>query len=410
MNKIDNIENLIEVKNLSKTFRIYEDKKHTLRSLVADFFQQGKTQKFKVLNDISFGVKQGEFFGIIGRNGSGKSTLLKLLAGIYDPDRGSKIRINGKIVPFLELGVGFNYDLSGLENIYLNGLLLGMTREYINKKVKDIIKFAELEKFIETPVKNYSSGMLLRLGFSIAIQADADIYILDEILAVGDAIFQEKCVDIINQLRTQGKTIIFVSHDLSSIQKFCERVIFLENGKITFEGSSQEAVKKYLDSNEKIVSEQLLKDLKRGAERLKNKENAQKNYVIDKIEVIDTKSNKHTQELVTGESYIIRTHIKINNKKDILNCNIGFHSIEEQSLMFGLNTMWEGYTIDQSKDYIDLRIDNLSVNKGNYYLSAKLFGKEIEDTYDLMPFVFKLSVSNLNYSSTGLAIINHSWN
>lgn len=233
---------VIKIEHLSKTFYIPEDRKFTLKSLVTSFFKQGRTRKFEALKDINLEIHKGDFVGLIGRNGSGKSTLLKMIAGIYYPDKGSLIKVRGRLVPFLELGVGFNPELSGRENIFLNGTILGMTRQYIKAKYDEIVDFAELREFIEMPVKNYSSGMMVRLAFSIAVQTDADIYILDEILGVGDAAFQKKSIGIINKFIEEGKTLLYVSHDLNSVKKYCNKVAWIKDSTIAAYSSDVEKV------------------------------------------------------------------------------------------------------------------------------------------------------------------------
>lgn len=238
----------IKITNLSKTFFVHENPHYSLKGLFSSFFRQGRTKQFKVLDDINLEINKGDFVGIIGRNGTGKSTLLKLIAGIYASDRGGKIKVNGHLVPFLELGVGFNPELTGRENIYLNGTILGMTKKFLDRKYQDIVDFAELHDFMEMPVKNYSSGMMVRLAFSIAIQADAEIYILDEILAVGDAAFQQKSAGIIRQFIKEGKTVLFVSHSGQTIVNYCNRVIWINEGKVAFDGDPQTGVDKYTTS------------------------------------------------------------------------------------------------------------------------------------------------------------------
>lgn len=236
----------ISIKNLSKTFLLKGDFKPTFRSLFASFFNQGMTKKFKALDNINLEIYKGEFFGIIGGNGSGKSTLLKIIAGIYEGDKGSKVNYAGTLVPFLELGVGFNMEFTGRENIFLNGTILGMTIGYLKSKFDEIVDFAGVREFIDMPVKNYSSGMMLRLAFSIAIQAKADIYLLDEILAVGDMQFQEKSFGIIKDLKKQKKTIVFVSHSMDQIQKMCDRVCWIQCGKIERIGTPADITNSYI--------------------------------------------------------------------------------------------------------------------------------------------------------------------
>lgn len=239
-------EMVIKVHNVGKVFKLPHEKHTSIKSAFVNFYRQRRAFEIQqALKDVSFEVRKGEFFGIIGRNGSGKSTLLKLLAGIYVPTKG-KIQIQGHLTPFIELGVGFNPELTGRENVFLNGALLGFNRKEMQAMYKDIVKFAELQKFMDQKLKNYSSGMQVRLAFSIAIQAQSDILLIDEVLAVGDASFQAKCFNIFHELKKKGKTIVFVSHDMATIQGFCDRVIVLNQGSLVFEGAPREAVKGYL--------------------------------------------------------------------------------------------------------------------------------------------------------------------
>ena len=246
-------ETAILVQNLNKTFYIHEDQKSTLRALFTSFFNQGKTREFKALQNINFEIKRGEFVGIVGRNGSGKSTLLKILAGIYNANKGSTVKINGTMVPFLELGVGFNPDLSGRENIFLNGTILGMTNSFLKQKFDEIVDFAELRNFIDVPVKNYSSGMMVRLAFSIAIQSNADIYLLDEILAVGDENFQKKSANVIRRLKKEGKTIIYISHNMDSVKAYCDRALLVDRYELKMDGNPYLVAEEYRRINDVSV-------------------------------------------------------------------------------------------------------------------------------------------------------------
>jgi ABC-2 type transport system ATP-binding protein len=200
------------------------------------------------LKDITFDIKKGEFFGIVGRNGSGKSTLLKLLAGIYVPSKGD-IAVNGTLTPFIELGVGFNPELTGRENVFLSGALLGFNRREMEAMYEDIVSFAELEKFMEQKLKNYSSGMQVRLAFSIAIRAQTDILLLDEVLAVGDAAFQQKCFTYFEELKERKKTVIFVSHDMDAVRRFCTNAIYIKDGDLIHKGTPSEIADIYLEQN-----------------------------------------------------------------------------------------------------------------------------------------------------------------
>ena len=258
----------IQVNNLTKTFKIPLEPTNRLKSRVTGIFKRNKGyRKFTPLKDISLEIKKGEFFGIVGRNGSGKSTLLKSIAGIYTPNGGS-VKVNGSLVPFIELGVGFNPELSGRENVYLNGALLGFSRSEIDSIYNEIVDFAELHEFMEEKLKNYSSGMQVRLAFSVAIQTNADILVLDEVLAVGDAAFQQKCFDYFEDLKNNKQTVVFVTHDMGAVRRFCSRAIYIEDGKIKHQGSpidksnqSQNQKDKEADTNQ--VSIEIVEPKKR---------------------------------------------------------------------------------------------------------------------------------------------------
>lgn len=243
--KVKNIP-AIKVSGLSKSFRLPTEKAAGLKQAIFNWLKGAKGyKKQRVLKGIDFEIAPGEFVGIVGRNGSGKSTLLKLLAGIYVPDTG-KIEVSGKLVPFIELGVGFNPELTGRENVYLNGALLGFSNAEMDEMYDEIVEFAELRDFMEQKLKNYSSGMQVRLAFSIAIRARGDILILDEVLAVGDAAFQQKCNDYFASLHG-NQTVVLVTHSMENVRKFCDRAILIEQGKIIREGDPDEVADAYLD-------------------------------------------------------------------------------------------------------------------------------------------------------------------
>jgi ABC-type polysaccharide/polyol phosphate transport system ATPase subunit len=234
----------IHVAGVSKTFRIPHQQRTTFKEYFLHPLHRMTYERNDALNDVSFEVACGEFFGIIGPNGSGKSTLLKILSGIYRGDSGS-VRIGGRLSPFIELGVGFNFELNARENILINGTLLGLPRREIDRRFDDILGFAELERFVDQKLKNYSSGMLLRLAYSIAIQVPFDILLLDEVLAVGDQSFQEKCLATLDEFRSEEKTIVFVSHDLPTVRRLCDRVLYLRDGKPQLVASPEEAIDRY---------------------------------------------------------------------------------------------------------------------------------------------------------------------
>ena len=235
----------IKIKNLTKNFNIYYDKPSTLKEKII-FWNKKKQETRNVLSDITLNIKKGETVALIGENGSGKSTLLKLMTKIIYPTSG-EIEINGKLTSLLELGAGFHPDFSGRENIFFNASIFGLSKAEIQKRMNDIIEFSELEEFIDNPIRTYSSGQYMRLAFSIAINVDADIILIDEILAVGDQHFQEKCFDKLKQLRDSDKTIVIVSHSLGSIKNICTRAIWLDNGKIKMDGEVSKVINQYLE-------------------------------------------------------------------------------------------------------------------------------------------------------------------
>ena len=239
----------ISVKNLHKSFNLPTEHAGGLKQAFFNYLKGIKGyREQKVLRGIDFDIKKGDFIGIVGRNGSGKSTLLKILAGIYYPGKG-KITVNGSLVPFIELGVGFNPELTGRENVYMNGALLGFSNKEMEAMYDDIWEFAELKDFQDQKLKNYSSGMQVRLAFafSIAIRAKGDILLLDEVLAVGDAAFQQKCNDYFTSLRDNKQTVILVTHSMDNVTRFCNRAILIDDGKILEQGNPKKVAKKYLD-------------------------------------------------------------------------------------------------------------------------------------------------------------------
>lgn len=238
----------IIVENVYKSFNIYMDKANTIKEKLLFLFSRNKKQKREVLKGISLKIKKGEVVALIGTNGSGKSTLLKLLTKIIYPNKG-KIETNGKLTSLLELGAGFHPDFSGRENIYFNASIFGLTKKEIDSRLEDIIEFSELKDFIDSPVRTYSSGMYMRLAFSVAINVDADILLIDEILSVGDEHFQNKCFEKMLELKKQGKTMVFVTHSMGTVKRLCDRAIWLKDGLIRMDGNTEEVVDEYIKEN-----------------------------------------------------------------------------------------------------------------------------------------------------------------
>jgi ABC-type polysaccharide/polyol phosphate transport system ATPase subunit len=238
----------VVVDGVSKTFRRPHEAVHTLKERALHPLRRTGFDRFEALKDVSFAVPKGEFFGIVGRNGSGKSTLLKCMAGIYGVDSGA-IYVNGRVSTFIELGVGFNPDLAARDNVALNAIMLGLSPKDARERLERVIDFAELHEFVDLKLKNYSSGMQVRLAFSVMIEVDADILLIDEVLAVGDAAFQQKCFDVFHRMRDEGRTILFVTHDMGSVKRFCHRAMLIERGEVRMIGGPDEVGNNYLELN-----------------------------------------------------------------------------------------------------------------------------------------------------------------
>jgi ABC-type polysaccharide/polyol phosphate transport system ATPase subunit len=302
---------MISCAQVSKRFRIPQHEHHTLRGRILHPRTRPTYRDYEALSDVSFDVAPGEFFGIVGRNGSGKSTLLKIIAGIYRPDNGS-VHINGSLASFIELGVGFNAELSGRDNLLINGALLGLSRKEILHRFDSIVEFAELDGFMDLKLRNFSSGMQVRLAFSIALQADVDVLLTDEVLAVGDARFQEKCYEVFRERKAAGRTIVFVSHDMSSVQQFCDRALLIDDGVQVDLGDTYRIARRYLQLNQAPgpdASEALVLDT-----------TAAPAATIQKAWV-ENSEGQHAQEFGHAES--IRVMVRLRATEDIDDLAVG---------------------------------------------------------------------------------------
>jgi len=364
----------IKVDHVSKTFRIPHEKITSIRGAATSVFsRKGGYEEFKALDDVSFEVEKGEFFGIIGRNGSGKSTLLKILAGIYQSDKG-KVKINGMISPFLELGIGFNPELSGRDNVYLNATVLGMTKKQIDEKFDDIVKFSELERFIDQKLKNYSSGMQVRLAFSVSIHANRDILLMDEVLAVGDSNFQAKCLEEFNRYREMGKTVILVTHDISVVQRYCHRALLLRDGCIKIIGKADEVANSYLYQNNE--DEDLrLEEEENDKKNIKNKDNLQKKSTeIKKIEFFD-ELGERKNIFNSGEDITVRAYFELAENSTKIDFGIRIHD-DEDNYMFGINTFLD--KIDTRKyikeGYFEIKLKRIPLSNGTFSAKVNIIG------------------------------------
>lgn len=294
----------IEVKNLSKHFRLPTEKSSSIKQTFINWTKGVKGYKEqRVLRNISFKIEKGDFFGIVGRNGSGKSTLLKLISDIYEPNSGS-IKVNGSLISFIELGVGFNPELTGRDNIYLNGALMGFDVKEIDAMYQEIVEFAELGDFMDQKLKNYSSGMQVRLAFACAIRGKSDILVLDEILAVGDEAFQRKCNDYFDEIRKdKGKTVVLVTHNMEAVKKYCNKAIMIREGKVVAEGSPEDVANEYsLENLNETSSLNLEKDEDNQAE-----DSPVENF---KVELLNPKKISQDDEVAIRLSYNVSKKIK----------------------------------------------------------------------------------------------------
>ena len=360
----------IEVDHLRKRFRLYHEKNQSLKARL--LHGRNRYEEFWAIDDISFDVRQGETFGIIGENGSGKSTLLKTLARILKPDSGS-VTVKGKMSALLELGAGFHPELSGRENVYLNGSILGLTKQQIASRFDEIVGFAGLEQFIDTPVKNYSSGMYVRLGFSVAINVDPDVLIVDEVLAVGDESFQRRCMEKFADLQESGKTVVIVSHAIGTIRMLCDRAIWLSKGGLRAVGTANEVSDAYLGS----VQVDQRHEVTAGIDRRGTGE-----ATIEHIELLV--DGRPVERVATGQQVTIRIHYKV-HEKFVEKPTVGFAIHRTDGVhVTGVNIRETGMVPPRlsgqgSFDYV---IDNLPLLSGTYQISAAIQDLLCAHTYD----------------------------
>lgn len=366
------------VKNLYKSFRLPHEQHSGIKQLIVNFAKRKKGFETQhVLDDVSLEIKKGEFFGIVGRNGSGKSTLLKLLAGIYAPDKGL-VKVNGTLTPFIELGVGFNPELTGRENVYMNGALLGFGRNEMDEMYDGIVEFAELERFMDQKLKNYSSGMQVRLAFSIAIKAKPDVLLLDEVLAVGDANFQRKCLNYFKKLKADKRTVIFISHDMNAVEEFCDRVMILNKGKVTFTGKASEAAARYNLLNFENKSNSTTSDVNKNTEG----RTGSGEVVIKSLKLLS--GNKEVSVLKPNQPFSINLNLEINS--DVEDIIVGIQVLNMLGKpVFGTNNKSEKEHFRLLKSGTQLTFSASSrniLNNGSYTLAAAVKSHDRLNIYD----------------------------
>ncbi|RME54349.1 MAG: ABC transporter ATP-binding protein [Caldilineae bacterium] len=387
---------VVEFDHVSKWFTLYHQNR-TLQERVQDLFRPRQNriptkEQFWALRDVSFSVQEGETVGLVGANGSGKSTALKLIARILEPTQGA-IRVDGRVSALLELGAGFHPDLTGRENVFLSGSLMGLSRQDMLRAFDEIVEFSEMEQFIDMPVKHYSSGMFMRLAFAVAVHVDPEILLVDEVLAVGDASFQRKCMEHIGQLKRAGVTIIMVSHDLETMARLCERIVWLEKGRVVEVGQGRQVVNNYVAR---------VNELQQAALERQRTEEADEGPAVDgrdsrndgvlqgqeeqtgKITRIEVLTGGHVStSIVTGDDLTIRVHYRA--RQPITHPVFGLALHRDDGVhVTGPNTHVDEFVIDQihGEGYIDYVLPHAPLMAGRYYISASLFDETVTLCHD----------------------------
>jgi lipopolysaccharide transport system ATP-binding protein len=350
-------------------------------------------EDFWALKNVSFEIKQGDVVGIIGRNGAGKSTLLKILSRITEPTKG-RISIKGRVASLLEVGTGFHPELTGRENIYLNGAILGMSKAEITRKFDEIVAFAEVEKFLDTPVKHYSSGMYVRLAFAVAAHLEPEILIVDEVLAVGDMQFQKKCLGKMGNVAKEGRTILFVSHNMSTVESLCDRGILLESGSLCLDSTSEEAVRVYLEKSYSLAQELPLdqRSDRTGSGKVR----------VTSFRILNEKGNEE-QALQSGKNYYFEVGYSNNIKNRLNNVVISIDLYDEKGirvLLLRTNFTNNNLTLDSDKGYIICRIKNLPLVYGLYRVSIYISHADSE-TLDYIEDALSVAVDGGDFFGTG---------
>jgi lipopolysaccharide transport system ATP-binding protein len=407
----------IRVEHLSKQYLLGKASQQTmLRERLTNFLKNPFTRETAVtdtlwaLRDVSFGIQEGEVVGIIGRNGAGKSTLLKVLSKITHPTSG-RVKVHGRVASLLEVGTGFHEELTGRENIFLNGSILGMKQREVEAKLDQIIEFAGVERFIDTPIKRYSSGMRLRLGFAVAAHLDPDVLIVDEVLAVGDAGFQKKCLSVMEDLRKGGRTVLFVSHNMAAVENLCSRGIWIDSGRIRQDGPTRQVIESYLSS---------FAETQQSASDLSVVESRHGNGDI-RYTGISFLSLDGQPQLVTRSGDSIRLRFHFHAKKTIPYPSFGFRLLTEMGTLVTDTSTWH-HSLDipeiaSGESYLDLEIDFLNLLPGRYDLSLWITGLG-QIVYDGVEHCAKLEVELANVyrsgrqldSRSGIVYFPQKWN
>lgn len=404
-------ENVIEVKDVTKSFKVYLDKGSQLKERLL-FRKRSRYEERKVLRGISFSVKKGEAIGLIGHNGCGKSTTLKLLTRIMYPDSGS-IKMQGRVSSLIELGAGFHPDMSGRENIYTNAAIFGLNKKEIDSRIQSIIDFSELKDFIDNPVRTYSSGMYMRLAFSVAINVDADILLIDEILAVGDANFQSKCFNKLREIKSHGTTIVIVSHSLGQIEQICDRSIWIHEGLIKAEGPPKEIDLEYLDYMSRKIQDRNKKSEEADGteEPAENKDGKRWGSGEARIKRIRSFASDGTEQSVFRVGEDIRLVVDYTVKKPVQDAVIGFGIFDMNGVQcYGTNTRIDKLPeLTLTKDgTAEVIMKNVQLLSGEYMIDIAIEqGEGIPVDYYRQAYKIQMLSA---YGDAGIARVDHTWN
>lgn len=392
----------IDIQNITKTYNMYKKPSDRFKEALNPM-KKTYHDLFYALKDVTMQIEKGEMIGFVGENGSGKSTILKIITGVLTPTSGS-MTIDGKISALLELGSGFNPEYSGYENIFLNGMVLGFSREEMEERVDDVIKFADIGDHLYQPVKTYSSGMFVRLAFAVAINVDPDILIVDEALAVGDLEFQLKCMEKFTEIKNSGKTILFVSHDVNSVRRFCDRTFWLKNGEVVEYGDTMDVTTNY----ENFLKKKSIKTVDR-EKTIQNEETVPDIIEVDKATLLNYALEP--LEIVTQDEKVI-VKLEYTVKNDTIKspvCGVAIRTVDN-NYVCGLNTLLDSVKIPwkKGKNVFYLEYGKMSLLTGEYYFDIAFF-----EEHATVPLVYKTKYLNMfisgRYAGEGIVILDHEW-
>jgi ABC-type polysaccharide/polyol phosphate transport system ATPase subunit len=388
----------VEVSDVAKRFRLIHERNSTLKATLFSGFKRTVHEEFWALKGVSFDVPESHTFGLIGHNGSGKSTLLKCVARIYQPDRGA-ITTRGKVSALLELGAGFHPELSGRENVYLNGSILGMSKREVDRRFDEIVAFAGLEQFIDTPVKNYSSGMFVRLGFSVAITVEPDILLVDEVLAVGDESFQQRCLEKFADLRSSGRTVVIVTHSLDTVRNMCDSAAWLDHGSLLKQGNAHEVVTAYLES---------VRDDRRAQEQSVGQpaiEQPADDWRVDEVQLLD-EAGKRVDLLRTGSPLTVRVVIKAPANQCVA-LAIGIYRTDGVHVAGPVHR----FTTDvPGRQIVDYRMERFMLAGGVYDVSVSLLDEHLQRTHAVLRRAARVDVTPADDEDLGgLVALDGTW-